>query len=140
MARLDIKSKETEIRQWIALGKSKAYICRELNCKQDTLNNHLCQFGINYRGSLHGKHNSVKYKHPLSDYLKRNGRIINSHRLKLRLIKEGLKEEKCEECNLRKWRRKKITLHLHHINGNHHDNRLENLKIDCPNCHSQEVL
>ena len=59
----------------------------------------------------------------------------NSHKLKLRLIKEGVKEEKCEVCGNTEWMGKPIPLDLHHINGNHFDNRLENLIIVCPNCH-----
>lgn len=59
----------------------------------------------------------------------------NSHKLKLRLIKEGVKEEKCEVCGNTEWMGEPIPLDLHHINGNHFDNRLENLIIVCPNCH-----
>lgn len=59
----------------------------------------------------------------------------NSHKLKLRLIKEGIKEEKCEVCGNTEWMGEPIPLDLHHINGNHFDNRLENLIIVCPNCH-----
>lgn len=59
----------------------------------------------------------------------------NSHKLKLRLIKEGVKEEKCEVCGNTEWMGGPIPLDLHHINGNHFDNRLENLIILCPNCH-----
>lgn len=73
----------------------------------------------------------------LEDILQEN---INfkSHSLKLRLVTEGLKEYKCEQCGCNgEWCGKPITLELHHINGNHYDNRLENLQILCPNCHSQ---
>lgn len=59
----------------------------------------------------------------------------NSHKLKLRLIKEGVKEEKCEVCGNTEWMGEPIPLDLHHINGNHFDDRLENLIIVCPNCH-----
>lgn len=59
----------------------------------------------------------------------------NSHKLKLRLINEGVKEERCEVCGNTEWMGEPIPLDLHHINGNHFDNRLENLIIVCPNCH-----
>ena len=59
----------------------------------------------------------------------------NSHKLKLRLINEGIKEEKCEVCGNTEWMGEPIPLDLHHINGNHFDNRLKNLIILCPNCH-----
>lgn len=61
----------------------------------------------------------------------------NRTKLKERLIKEGLKENKCECCGINKWNNKSIALQLHHINGIHNDNRLSNLQLLCPNCHSQ---
>ena len=60
----------------------------------------------------------------------------SSSALRIKLIKEGIKENKCEGCGITEWMGKPITLQLHHINGNHSDNRLENLQILCPNCHS----
>lgn len=61
----------------------------------------------------------------------------NRTKLKERLVKEGLKEYKCECCGLSEWMGKPIALQLHHINGIHNDNRLSNLQLLCPNCHSQ---
>ena len=62
---------------------------------------------------------------------------FQSYKLKNRLFREGLKENKCEICG---WAEKsedgRIPLELDHVNGDHSDNRLENLRILCPNCHS----
>ena len=57
--------------------------------------------------------------------------------LRRRLIADGLKPAHCERCGLAEWLGEPIPLELHHINGDGQDNRLENLEILCPNCHSQ---
>lgn len=68
--------------------------------------------------------------------------IVNSNYsssdLKKRLVYCGLKHDICEICGQKDvWNNKPLTLQLHHINGDHYDNRIENLEILCPNCHTQ---
>lgn len=61
----------------------------------------------------------------------------NRSSLKERLYKEGLKERKCEFCGQdENWNGKHMSLILDHINGIYNDNRLENLRIVCPNCNA----
>lgn len=57
--------------------------------------------------------------------------------LKWRLLREGLKENRCEECGITAWRNKPLNMALHHVNGDGTDNRLENIRFLCPNCHAQ---
>lgn len=62
---------------------------------------------------------------------------MTTHRLRLRLIKQGLKEHKCENCQLTEWQGKPIPLELDHIDGNKEHNELSNLRVLCCNCHAQ---
>lgn len=73
---------------------------------------------------------------PLSELLV-EGTYRGRENLKLRLIKEGVKASRCERCGLDEWYGSPIQIALHHVNGDRLDNRLENLELLCPNCHSQ---
>ena len=55
MKRTDILEKKDLILTWIEENKSKAFMCRELHCKQDTLNSYLNKMGIVYNGNKSGK-------------------------------------------------------------------------------------
>jgi len=83
------------------------------------------------RGQTH-KHTTK----PIEYYLTENS-YHQSHKLKLRLIREGIKTHKCECCGITDWNNKPTPLELDHINGINTDNRLENLRLLCPNCHAQ---
>ena len=65
---------------------------------------------------------------PLSEILVENSNY-QSFKLAQRLLKEGIKEHKCERCKRTEWERVPIPLELHHINRNGTDNRLSNLQL-----------
>lgn len=77
------------------------------------------------------KENELTYNEKIlnSDY-----NLLSFERLKKRIIIE--QNYKCNKCNLSEWLGEKITLELEHIDGNHHNNKRENLEVLCPNCHS----
>jgi Zn finger protein HypA/HybF involved in hydrogenase expression len=78
-----------------------------------------------------------KEKKDLSDILTSGSTYDNRH-LKKRIISDGLLEYKCVKCdNEGVWNGEILTLQLDHINGINNDNRIENLRFLCPNCHSQ---
>ena len=74
---------------------------------------------------------------PLAEILIEGSDYHFTHGLKKRLLKENVKQHRCEECGLSEWRTLPIPLELHHHNGINNDHRLENLQLLCPNCHAQ---
>jgi hypothetical protein len=81
----------------------------------------------------------LKSKVPLEDILSNKVKFSRGQ-LKKRLLIDGLLQYKCydETCTLTtEWNGKVISLELDHINGVNDDNQLDNLRLLCPNCHSQ---
>ena len=72
---------------------------------------------------------------PVSFYLTRDS-IIQSFKLKKKLLSENVFEHKCSKCKQTKWLNHPIPIELHHIDGDHYNNELSNLTLLCPNCHA----
>lgn len=76
----------------------------------------------------------------IKTFLITNSPYISTYQLKNKLLNFGLLKYQCsgDNCEIKDvWLGKKITLQLDHKNGNREDNRLKNLRLLCPNCHSQ---
>lgn len=112
-------------------------MARELGCNPKTINPILAKLGIEYSGNQSGKGISK----PNNDYMSleeylRNSQDIQSNKVRIKLLREGYKEHKCENCGLTEWLGQPIPLELHHKDGNRNHNEIENYQLLCPNCHA----
>ena len=76
-------------------------------------------------------------KFSIEDILDGKHPQYQTYKLKNRLLKEGIKSNKCEICGLTDWMNESVAIELHHIDGDRTNHRLDNLEMICPNCHSQ---
>lgn len=133
-----------DFKRFVEESHTYADVCRKIGWKPQGGNYRYVKKYINEleldtsHFTMKGKSNSgVKHNEKkVEDYLTTNS-YIKADRLKWKLFSNGLKEYKCEKCGIIHWNGEQISLQLHHINGDNTDNRLENLQILCPNCHSQ---
>lgn len=120
-------------------------LCRKLGLTPKggnlrTIKTKLNEFNVDY-SHFTGKNWNVNPKNPIyKEKYKPN--LCEHSSLRSAYVKElvyrlGLKENKCEKCGLSEWQGEPLVCELHHINGDSTDNRIENLIILCPNCHSQ---
>jgi hypothetical protein len=88
------------------------------------------------KGTLKPKQQNGKSVFRTKDILEGKHPQYQSFKLKQRLFREHIKDEKCERCGIEKWLGAKLPLELEHKDGNKYNNCLSNLEILCPNCHS----
>lgn len=93
----------------------------------------------NWNKNKSGTFKSISKEELITNYLSKTPmKRTNSHNIKTWLFKLGMKLKKCEVCDLPdSWNDKPLSLQLDHIDGDKTNNELSNLRIICPNCHSQ---
>lgn len=128
----------------ILISESRSDVFRRLSmtprgAKFKTLNKLILKNNIDIShfkksGEINRRKNSLK-ESDLKNIFKENS---PNSRIKHYILKFNLIEHKCSACELGNiWNNKPLTLQLDHINGISSDNRLENLRFLCPNCHTQ---
>lgn len=140
---------DDQIKSAVKSSKSIAEVLRKLGLRDlggnyRTIKNHINRLGLDtshFTGQLWSKGKSkdkdfINSSASSLDDIFSNKVGIKSSYLKERLIKAGLKERKCEACKRTEWEGQPIPTELHHKDGNHNNNSLDNLQILCPNCHS----
>lgn len=85
----------------------------------------------------YSRSNLASKNRPLEEILVQNSTYTNNTSLKKRLFAAQLMEYRCCVCGISEWNNQPLSLQLDHINGDNKDNRIENLRLLCPNCHSQ---
>jgi len=84
-----------------------------------------------------GSYNQYSGRFETKDILDGKYPQYPTSKLSKRLVKEGYKKYQCEECGIKDWNGKPISLELNHKDGNNGNHQLKNLELLCPNCHSQ---
>lgn len=92
--------------------------------------------GSDFRGKSSEKTGIIQNKIDESKLLCKNSKHSRTI-LRKYILRNNLIPYKCAICGITKWQGKTLSLELDHINGINNDNRLENLRFLCPNCHSQ---
>lgn len=140
---MNIKYTKESLEPIVSSSKSWAEVCRKIGIQPDSgsqthIKKRAVKFGIDFShftGMGWNKGGKAINKKNIEEFLKEDSNINSSRLLKM-LIKEGLKEKKCEMCGLTEWLGYEIPLELDHKNNTHSDNRFENLSVLCPTCHA----
>lgn len=130
---------EEEIKQAVAESKSYAELARKLGYNDKTghytydakkwVEKYNCDTS-HFTGSVWNKGN-----YDLERFKKK--KVFRGPELLKFLIKGAGRPYQCECCGNSEWNGLPIPLQVHHIDGNHYNNEINNLQILCPNCHAQ---
>lgn len=123
---------EDQIKEAILHGKTMGGAAKFLKIDARTFRKEAEKF------NLYERSGQKNVKFDLKDILSGVHPQYPTSKITPRLVKEGLKEYKCECCGIgNTYNGKPISLELNHIDGDNSNHRLENLELLCPNCHSQ---
>ena len=119
-------------------SESMAKAAVELNLHFNTFKKYAISFGCYFPNqSGKGMKKIGNPKFDLKEILKGDHPHYQTYKLKKRMLKEGFLENVCNVCNISTWLGVPLNLELDHIDGNRMNHKIENLRLLCPNCHSQ---
>lgn len=139
------KWNESQLRRAVHESKSVTEVIKRLGMAVSGSNAHnisrnIKKFGMetSHFDSLYWhKRNGIATSKMSNEDIFVKGGTTSRNFIRKRIIKDNLLEYKCSKCNINEWLGEELILHLDHINGDRYDNRLENLRWLCPNCHTQ---
>jgi hypothetical protein len=128
-----IKVSDERIKELFNEGETLHNSAARLNMSPITLWRRAKKIGIKFSNLKRLTWNKIE----LEEILEGKHPSYQTLKLKKRLIEQAIKNNICEECGINEWNGKSISMQLDHIDGNPHNHKLMNLRMLCPNCHSQ---
>lgn len=140
MKRYKIEEIENDIKKAIDNSLTMSEACYKLGMHFNTFKRYAQKLNL-YKPNQGGKGTNKPYrgnnKYELKDILDGKVPYYSTFKLKIRLLKEGIKQNICEICGISEWNNKQLNMELDHIDGNRFNHSLDNLRMICPNCHAQ---
>lgn len=135
---MKVKIDETEFKEIVSNSITMSQASIKLGLHFNTFKRIAVSLGVyNPNPSGKGLKKDMSSKSiPLDEILSGKHPSYQTYKLKNRMLKEKLLQNKCSECGIIEWNGKQINLELDHIDGVRGNHIFENLRLLCPNCHS----
>ena len=136
---MKVQINETEFKEVVYSSMTMAQASAKLGLHFNTFKRIAIKLGV-YEPNQSGRGTTKKdngSKIELSEILDGKHPSYQTYKLKNRMLKEGILTYNCSNCGISEWNGKQISLELDHVDGVRTNHKLENLRLLCPNCHSQ---